>query len=256
MHVTLNQETQIIASKPTAITHPINYKEKRKHYDYDFWWITDGNLEIRIDENVIKLKKNSGFIFCPDDRYSMITESQVSFLFSHFCLSENNVKLTPIIKHPCPLTRVIKKTNPLAQSIKAYHNSYNFSQMEFHFRLYETLKSLYKHEFDKTLELRTIKARVLTSQIREYIEDNWESQITISRLAIVFGYEEHYFCTLFKKQTGMTLHHFISTVKMEEAVRLLSNGVNVMDTAYKIGYTDPFTFSKAFKRQYGYHHLT
>ena len=75
--------------------------------------------------------------------------------------------------------------------------------------------------------------------------------ILIAIRSAVVGLERHYLARLFKQKTGGTLKEYITEKRMEEAAQLLEAGNTVGYTAQMIGYSDPFVFSKTFKKRFG-----
>ena len=88
-------------------------------------------------------------------------------------------------------------------------------------------------------------------KIQNYVETNYNTQCDVADIAAVVGLERHYLARLFKQKTGGTLKEYITEKRMEEAAQLLEAGNTVGYTAQMIGYSDPFVFSKTFKKRFG-----
>lgn len=54
-----------------------------------------------------------------------------------------------------------------------------------------------------------------------------------------------------KSLTGSSITQFVRSIKMKEAKRLITEGMNVSETSYAIGIIDPNYFTKCFKREFG-----
>ena len=64
---------------------------------------------------------------------------------------------------------------------------------------------------------------------------------------------EYHLYESFKKLFRLTPYQYITQLKMEKAKTYLNQeSISVSEVAYKLGYTDLPTFSKAFKRKYNY----
>ena len=62
----------------------------------------------------------------------------------------------------------------------------------------------------------------------------------------------NYVSQLFKKEAGITFIHYITQLRMEEAVNLLSMTKKpVVEIASEVGYNDYFYFCKTFKKYMG-----
>ena len=61
-----------------------------------------------------------------------------------------------------------------------------------------------------------------------------------------------YFSTPFKKETGMSFVTYLTQVRMEEAIKLLSTTEDkTYEISLKVGYSEPNYFSYVFKKQFG-----
>ena len=60
-----------------------------------------------------------------------------------------------------------------------------------------------------------------------------------------------YFSKVFKNKTGVSPKHYQLSSRLSHAKELLFEGYSVKETAFYLGYTDPFIFSKQFKAIYG-----
>ena len=53
-----------------------------------------------------------------------------------------------------------------------------------------------------------------------------------------------------KALSGSSITQFIRTIKMREAKKLLISGMNVSETSYAVGISDPNYFTKCFKKEF------
>ncbi|WP_309120971.1 response regulator [Paenibacillus sp.] len=92
----------------------------------------------------------------------------------------------------------------------------------------------------------------MISLVKSYIHDRYADRITLQEVADAVSMSRTYLASLFKQETGMTILHYIVTVRMEEAKRLLvTSPLKVYEVAARVGYEDSIHFSKLFKEQYG-----
>ena len=88
-------------------------------------------------------------------------------------------------------------------------------------------------------------------KIRQYIHFNYMQDLTLQQLSHYFGFERSYLYRIFQRAYGMSIKAFIIKTRMEQARVLLERGYSVGETAFAVGYKDPFNFSKAYKRLFG-----
>ena len=88
------------------------------------------------------------------------------------------------------------------------------------------------------------------SAVRKYIKYNYMNDIKVDELARSSGFERSYLFRIFKKRYGVGLKEYITRMRMEKARGFLADGHSVTETAYMVGYTDAFNFSKAYKKYF------
>lgn len=97
--------------------------------------------------------------------------------------------------------------------------------------------------------------RTLPSRIRQmilFLEENIAASPTRNDLAKKFGITPEHVNALFKKELGMSPSKFQKRIKIHQACRLLrEDGLNIKETAHRLGFYDEFHFSKAFKQVMG-----
>ena len=85
-----------------------------------------------------------------------------------------------------------------------------------------------------------------------YIRLKYSEPVKIDQIALSLGLNRSYLTRLFKDATGYSLQEYLITYRMKMAVKLLADeSLSINQIAANVGYTDTFTFSKAFKRHFG-----
>lgn len=86
----------------------------------------------------------------------------------------------------------------------------------------------------------------------EYIRDNLSIPLSRNELATEFNLTAEYINALFKKELNLTPSACINKEKVFFGYKMLHNkGISVAETAYACGFTDPFYFSRVFKKVLG-----
>lgn len=90
-------------------------------------------------------------------------------------------------------------------------------------------------------------------ELCQYIEENYWEDLSLATMAAKLNYSKEHFSRLFKKVVGKNYKEFVDYVKINEAERMLLNyNIPVQEAASRVGYTNPYSFSRAFKRIKGY----
>lgn len=85
-----------------------------------------------------------------------------------------------------------------------------------------------------------------------YIQTNYSRKLSVEEIANFIGLNRSYFGVIFKELTGMSPQDFIIDFRIDKAKKLLSDmSMNIGDVSRSIGYEDPLTFSKIFKKNVG-----
>jgi len=82
-----------------------------------------------------------------------------------------------------------------------------------------------------------------------YIGANYKKDISLTSAGEALHMNPNYVSQLFKKESGETFIHYITQLRMDDAVRLLTTtSMPVVDIAVEVGFNDYFYFLKTFKR--------
>lgn len=105
---------------------------------------------------------------------------------------------------------------------------------------------------EKNAPLLTRTERRCVEMAKATIDENISRPCTIKDLARKSGINECSLKRAFKFLYGQPIHSYIIDSRMGMAYKLLERGENVRETAFRVGYNDASSFSRAFKRKYGY----
>lgn len=83
------------------------------------------------------------------------------------------------------------------------------------------------------------------------IQSQYINGITVTKIAELLNINRTYLSSVFKDKYGVSPKKYLLDYRMQIASSLLEKGTRVTVTANSVGYTDMFTFSKAFKSYYG-----
>ena len=118
-------------------------------------------------------------------------------------------------------------------------------------KLYELLDyfsefSLKNDESSESLQLQYVHTVI------KYIHLKYSEQLRVEDISRACGLNRSYLSRLFHDATGSTIQDFLMTYRIKEAANMLRNSDSTVSyIAFAVGYSDIYTFSKAFKKKMG-----
>lgn len=83
----------------------------------------------------------------------------------------------------------------------------------------------------------------------EYIEKNYNNEISIDELCKELNINKCYFCSIFKKETGYTFINYLNSYKIKKSKELLKNpNLSLLDIALSVGFNNQSYYSTVFKK--------
>jgi AraC-like DNA-binding protein len=111
--------------------------------------------------------------------------------------------------------------------------------------LLNELGNINRHAENNTGEFRYVKGS------KKYVYEHIHHAIHQRDVAAHLGITPEYLCAIFKKSEGMTLMHFINTVKLSSIRSLMEKeGLTLSQAAQRYGYADPNYVSRLYKQYF------
>lgn len=93
---------------------------------------------------------------------------------------------------------------------------------------------------------------LMVDKIQQMIERNYmDPNLGLGSIAQALSLNASYLSDAYKRLTGQNLSQTITQTRMETARELLAEGLSLVEVMEQTGYTDPYYFSKRFKKFYG-----
>lgn len=260
IHNSLDSQLEFEVNYCGSITHDTSWTEERTRPTYAIWVVNKGNVCIEYSNRTYKLNEGDAFFFKRESYYKAWTESQegCSFVFILFdvyigrSLCSTNILQTEGILESI---KVKNETDAIYDCLKNYADNLPLALLHLKYasiyliikmitELRTSLVNVQKNKQEKLDNLKTVLI---------YIDENIHREINIKELADILHMSEKYFITYFKKIIGVTPFSYITSIKMKKAYEYIgAEGYSVKQAAEILGYSDPYVFSKAFKRVYGF----
>ena len=224
---------------------------------YVIHYIIDGEGSYTVNNKTHLLKKNQGFLIRPGTvtYYEADKDNPWSYMWIGF----NGVKAETYLNYANlneeNLIFEYSKDSTLKDYISEmlklndmdYSNELKIEGLLYFFmsKLVETRKDVFSQKAYKSAELYLEKSI-------EFIENNYSNNIKINDIATYIGINRSYLTHIFKKNINISPQDFFVNYKIDKACNLLENtDLSIKVVAKSIGYSDPLTFSKIFKKVKG-----
>lgn len=90
------------------------------------------------------------------------------------------------------------------------------------------------------------------NKAKQFIDENYSKEIGLNEVAKELYLNPNYFSALFKKESGINFHNYLTSVRMNKAkVLLKEKRYNIQEISEMVGYKDTKHFSKLFKKEVG-----
>lgn len=201
-------------------------------------YVVSGKGIFKINNKVYTLKKGDMFVIPPyiETYYEADAEKPWSYIWIGFTCDGNL---------PANLTDTIH----LPKAIQIFESMKFCSQLEN--GKTEFLCSKLWELFSMIMDFQSEKTDYIECALN-LIHIEYMNGITVKDVADRLNLERTYFSALFKRKTGISPSKYLNDYRMKLAKDFIINKkLSITVTAYSVGYTDIYTFSKSFKKHFG-----
>lgn len=223
----------------------------------DLLFVQSGRGECLIDDMIVTVSGGDLVIFPPSSRYEIISSVQTPMTGSVISLIgialaglPQGYLASPDIHPVVRLDKDFSSVNRFFSDILAEstHQTYG-SEALIHSLvnaiLVLALRKLYEVE-------QTVPASSITSEVKKYIEEQFNQDLTLGDLAAVVFVSPYHLAHVFKEEMGISPIQYLIRYRMEEAKRLLkSSNLSIREIASKVGYPNGIYFNLIFKKVTG-----
>ena len=119
-------------------------------------------------------------------------------------------------------------------------------------RLLQRLEATLLAREQQVVSRRESDAAALAENVRTYLQENYDKPVDFSALAESMAVSAPYLSKMFHEQTGTSPSRYLNDLRMRQAKKLLMDtSLTVREIAARVGYSDPFHFSRNFRNTVG-----
>ncbi|MCM3782466.1 AraC family transcriptional regulator [Neobacillus mesonae] len=260
----LSEHVMLRINSCREVIHPRDWIESKQHHDYDLWYLHEGEIEIRINDQVHLASEGDLILFSPKVAYTATAlGSGCKFTFTHFdFILGNQLQILDQFQLPGIIARslVQEEVQLFLEAFERYQTSSPMSGIRLKGCLTVLIAKIlecygrneYQGGFTSNAQGRKRIMNLQSLQsVFDYINEHLDQPLRARELAELAGMSEKYFIFYFKQALGVTPGLYIYQLKMNHARELLySKEYTVQQIASLLGYPDPYSFSKSFKKYY------
>ncbi|WP_394884493.1 AraC family transcriptional regulator [Clostridium butyricum] len=224
---------------------------------YLIHYILDGEGTYTVNNKTFKLGKNQGFLICPDTliHYKADAEKPWNYIWVAF----NGLKAETYLNYAN-----LNKNNVIFEyskddCLKDYFNEMlsvtelNYStELKLEGLLYLFMSKLASSENSLNYSTKCKTTDLYLEKSIDFIKDNYSTNIKINDIANYIGINRSYLTNIFKNNINVSPQEFLVDFRIDKACELLkSSNSSIKSVANSVGYSDPLTFSKIFKKLKG-----
>lgn len=225
--------------------------------NYLLAYCTKGSGIVQIAREQVPISNDQFFIIPKGEKFKFYSILEVDTQFLVACFNGRKAKGLgkefSLVRNLIPsVNNMVANREMLFDEIfnnlsRGYHDE-NLEYVNFCFgHLLATFVYAHKTSDDIEEESNPVVRRAIN-----YLGKNLDKKLTLSKLASEVGYSPTYLTTLFKKETNYSPMSYFSHLKILKACEFLDyTNMKVKEISFNLGYTDPYYFTKDFKKKMG-----
>jgi YesN/AraC family two-component response regulator len=259
---------------------------KRKTDEYIVYIIKKGELYIKEGDHKYELKKNDFLLLQPNRMHIGYEKACCDYYYIHFKQEEMpdvSKPLDEIVKEILKKRSESLDSDPrsyfdysnslcylpkhfhmadesvsshfmyvLKDSLEQYNKKLEHYRIIFSCKLLEILISISKEYVATEIEKHHStysRSYLKIEAIHRYINSNYNKKINSWDIEQEFGFNYDYLNRIFHKLTGHTILNYLSIVRINRAKELIEHTtMNLSEITFAVGISDPYYFSKTFKK--------
>ncbi len=229
------------------------------HTHYEILYITEGSRELVVnDKSSFKLDRHNIAFIKPYVPHKTISDDgcQYTRILVNFSsknagalrgISDYDILFPFNLKSPVMTFEksVISEIDSIMKKLSG-----NYSEDMKRIMLLELLTYIWEIKGNKE-KVSTPFSENVIEKICEYINENYEKDISLDMLSEMFFINKYHLSRSFKKYMNISFTDYLNNIRISKAKEILKKGVSVTDAALFSGYSGITHFERMFKRKEG-----
>lgn len=246
-------DLQVIAlgyEKNDASRLPMS-SESMRHFSLHF--VLSGVGYYETEDKIYRLTRNNLFLIYPNstikyypDKKHPWTYTWINFTGSKALKFLEYTTLTS--DEPVTSFKSAKIGNILLRSLHNVKKKTSKNDFRSLHCFYEVINEII-HNHPTTTISQKQKEDIITVALK-YLNENYsDPELTLISLSNVLHLNPSYLSRILKQRTGSTFTDFLMSLRIQNAIKLMESGIPyVNEISRKVGFRDPYYFSKTFKK--------
>jgi len=248
-------------SKDELFSRYCKYNERKYtnlhyHNEIELYYLLKGRIKYFVNDKTFILNEGDliiipqGILHSNDSEDCLYNER----LLLNFDSTHYTSEITPILKDLCSNIIIhIPKENQsvienIFQKIETEYNSNN-KKRDILLKLYISELVIFLHRYRVNNPFSEEKTDIIMQKIADYININYNEDLSLSILSKTFSMSESYISRRFKQSIGVSINEYINYIRISHAEQILkTEKLPITDIALKCGYNDSSYFSSVFKK--------
>lgn len=217
-------------------------------------YVFSGQGIFSVDDRTYHLKAGEGFLICPHEitYYEANKDNPWTYAWIgfHGLKAETYLKQANLNqKNPIITDDQNESLKKIFKEIADIDNYTQSREVRLTGLTYVLLSQLIEAADENLKEDKNKTKYRYAKEAVDFIAKNYSCSLTISEIANHIGLDRSYLWSIFKEYFNLSPQEFLINFKIDKACELMTNQqLSIADIARSVGYSDPLSFSKTFKK--------
>ncbi len=236
----------------------LSFGQKPSYTDYLLLYSINGTARFTKSQNTYYVQQNT-IVITACNTPLVFTQVSKEWNYYYLVISGSHVKY---FYNQIRTNNSMILDNPFTNILDSFMDifdfftvpSYSADETRKYFNVSFQLHKIFTSLYDLNANVNAIKKMTPAQETHvnlaiRYIQDHYKEPIDIDAVCAEIGFSKYYFCKIFKKQQGQTIHQYLNDYRIKNAKELLAySKLSVNNIATQVGFKNSLTFIRAFER--------